>query len=201
MNEMHFEFIQDNIKITSVLLLLTPTLFHQVITTAEDERTIKFLRERSVIFWQDVEEGKAQSEEGLQLQPYYLLRVVLTVIQRQNCSWHRDSVQRWREPFLLWLSYESFFWRSVQSYGNGSCSWCWCWRTYFYFCMGWLRYSCWCEHFWKLMNPSGNLAAIDWDLWGQPDYVAVSPDGRCVVVTIENRRNEYNHDDDGDPAG
>jgi hypothetical protein len=49
------------------------------------------------------------------------------------------------------------------------------------------------------VNTSGELVAIDintktiaktWALGGQPDSVAVSPDGKYVVIAIENERNE-----------
>mmetsp|Transcript_45096 Transcript_45096/g.66364 ORF Transcript_45096/g.66364 Transcript_45096/m.66364 type:complete len:219 (-) Transcript_45096:66-722(-) len=49
------------------------------------------------------------------------------------------------------------------------------------------------------VNTSGELVAIDiatktivktWALGGQPDSVAVSPDGKYVVVAIENERDE-----------
>ena len=49
------------------------------------------------------------------------------------------------------------------------------------------------------VNTSGALVAIDietkailktWDLGGQPDSVAVSPDGKYVVIAIENERDE-----------
>ena len=49
------------------------------------------------------------------------------------------------------------------------------------------------------VNTSGELVAIDieaktivktWDLGGQPDSVAVSPDGKYVVIAIENERDE-----------
>ena len=49
------------------------------------------------------------------------------------------------------------------------------------------------------VNTSGILVAIDiatrtisktWDLGGQPDSVAVSPDGKYIVVAIENERDE-----------
>lgn len=53
------------------------------------------------------------------------------------------------------------------------------------------------------VNPSGNLTVVDVasqaivttiDLGGQPDSVAVSPDGNYAVIAIENERNE----DEGD---
>lgn len=49
------------------------------------------------------------------------------------------------------------------------------------------------------VNTSGLLVAVDiatqtilksWDLGGQPDTVAVSPDGKYIVVAIENQRDE-----------
>ena len=49
------------------------------------------------------------------------------------------------------------------------------------------------------VNTSGVLVAIDiatltivktWDLGGQPDSVSISPDGKFVVVAIENERDE-----------
>lgn len=49
------------------------------------------------------------------------------------------------------------------------------------------------------VNTSGELVAIDitsreilksWDLGGQPDSIAVSPDGKYVVIAIENMRDE-----------
>jgi DNA-binding beta-propeller fold protein YncE len=49
------------------------------------------------------------------------------------------------------------------------------------------------------INPSGVLVAINiatrqieksWDLGGQPDSVAASPDGKYIVVAIENQRDE-----------
>jgi len=49
------------------------------------------------------------------------------------------------------------------------------------------------------VNPSGVLLAINiatqqvvksWDLGGQPDAVAASPDGKYIVVAIENQRDE-----------
>ncbi len=49
------------------------------------------------------------------------------------------------------------------------------------------------------VNTSGELVAIDitsreivktWDLGGQPDAVDVSPDGKYVVIAIENERDE-----------
>ena len=49
------------------------------------------------------------------------------------------------------------------------------------------------------VNTSGSLVAIDmttkivvksWDLGGQPDSVAVSPDNKYVVIAIENERDE-----------
>lgn len=49
------------------------------------------------------------------------------------------------------------------------------------------------------VNTSGELVAIDitsrevlktWDLGGQPDSIGVSPDGKYVVIAIENERDE-----------
>ena len=49
------------------------------------------------------------------------------------------------------------------------------------------------------VNTSGQLVAVDvmtktivktWDLGGQPDSVTVSPDGKYVVIAIENERDE-----------
>ena len=49
------------------------------------------------------------------------------------------------------------------------------------------------------LNPSGQLRAIDlttqqiiqsWDIGGQPDSIAVSPDGTYAVIAIENERDE-----------
>lgn len=49
------------------------------------------------------------------------------------------------------------------------------------------------------VNPSGQLRAVDistqtllrsWDIGGQPDSIAVSPDGNYAVIAIENERDE-----------
>ncbi|MEB3357305.1 MAG: esterase-like activity of phytase family protein [Synechococcales bacterium] len=49
------------------------------------------------------------------------------------------------------------------------------------------------------INPSGQLRAVDissqtivrsWDIGGQPDSIAVSPDGNYAVIAIENERDE-----------
>lgn len=49
------------------------------------------------------------------------------------------------------------------------------------------------------VNPSGKLVAVniatqeilrEWDLGGQPDSIAVSPDGTYAVIAIENERDE-----------
>lgn len=51
----------------------------------------------------------------------------------------------------------------------------------------------------SFVNPSGELLAVDissqvivnrWDLGGQPDSIALSPDGNYAVIAIENERDE-----------